>query len=70
MTMIFNYSSKKELKTKIGQPLDYVETSMFGNEYTPNGVLVGSNRPQLTTNKGREFFASVVMRDGVIAEVK
>jgi len=68
--MIFNYSSKKEMREHIGQPLDYVETSAFGPEYRPNGVLLGSNRPQLTTNKGREFFASVVMRDGVIAEVK
>ena len=69
MTMIFNYPSKKELKTKIGQPLDYVETSVFGPEYTPNGVLVGCNRPHLTGHK-REFFAQVTMRDGVIAEVK
>jgi len=69
MTMIFNYPSKKELKTKIGQPLDYVETSAFGPEYTPNGVLVGCNRPILTGHK-REFFAQVTMRDGVIAEVK
>ena len=69
MTMIFNYPSKKELKTKIGQPLDYVETSVFGPEYTPNGVLVGCNRPYLTGHK-REFFAQVTMRDGVIAEVK
>ena len=69
MTMIFNYPSKKSLKESIGQKLDYVETSMFGPEYTPNGVLVGCNRPHLTGHK-REFFAQVTMRDGVIAEVK
>jgi hypothetical protein len=32
MTMIFNYPSKKSLKESIGQKLDYVETSAFGNE--------------------------------------
>jgi hypothetical protein len=68
--MILNYSSKKEMREHIGKRLNYTETSMFGNEYTPNGVFVGSNRPQLTTNKGREFFAEVTMRDGLIAGVK
>ena len=69
--MIFNYESKKALKECIGQPLRYTETSLFGPEYRPNGVLGGSNRPQLREGTGkREFFASVVMRDGVIAEVK
>lgn len=69
--MIFNYESKKALKECIGQPLRYTETSLFGPEYRPNGVITGSNRPQLREGTGkREFFASVVLRDGVIAEVK
>lgn len=69
--MIFNYESKKQLKECIGQPLRYTETSMFGPEYIPNGVIGGSNRPQLREGTGkREFFANVVMRDGLIAEVK
>lgn len=68
--MIFNYSSKKEMREHIGQRLNYTETSYFGPEYRPNGVLTGSNRPQLTNNKGREFFAQVTMRDGLIAGVK
>lgn len=67
--LLFNYKSKKELKENIGQPLDYTETSMFGNEYTSNGTLVGSNRPQITGIKGREFFASVVMENDVIVKV-
>lgn len=67
--MIFNYESKKALKESIGQPLRYTETSLFGPEYIPNGVITGCNRPHLTGYK-REFFANVVMRDGVIAEVK
>jgi hypothetical protein len=67
--LVFNYPSKKSLKESIGQKLQYVETSVFGAEYVPNGVLVGCNRPHLTGHK-REFFAQVTMRDGVIAEVK
>ena len=58
------------MREHIGQGLNYTETSHFGPEYRPNGVLTGSNRPQLTNNKGREFFAQVTMRDGLIAGVK
>ena len=66
--LIFNYPSKKELKTCVGQPLRFEETSMFGAEYRENGKLVGCNRPHLTGHK-REFFAQVVMNDGLIAKV-
>ena len=68
--MLFNYKSKKEMKEKIGNHLDYTETSMFGEEYRSNGVFCGSNRPHITGIKGREFFAEVVMRDDKIASVK
>jgi hypothetical protein len=67
--LIFNYSSKKELKERVGQPLDYIETSIFGPEYVTNGVLTGANRPHIT-GKGREFFANVTMQDGLIKAVK
>ena len=67
--IIFNYSSKKELKENVGQRLDYIETSMFGPEYAPDGVLTGANRPHIT-GKGREFFANVTMLDGLIKAVK
>ena len=68
--LIFNYSSKKDLKTKVGSRLNYTETSMFGLEYVETGTLVGSNRPQITANGGREFFAQVTMRQGLIHSVK
>lgn len=68
--MIFNYKSKKVMKESIGKPLDYTETSMFGPEYKNDGVLYGSNRPQLTNNGGREFYAQVTMKDGMIHAVK
>ena len=66
--IIFNYKSKKELKEHVGQRLDYIETSLFGPEYKQDGVLVGANRPHIT-GKGREFFASVTMRAGLIERV-
>jgi hypothetical protein len=67
--IVFNYPSKKVLKENIGQPLKYIETSMFGPEYRPNGNLTGANRPHIT-HIGREFFAQVIMKDGIIHKVK
>ena len=68
--MIFNYTSKKELKEAIGKSLDYTETSLFGAEYKTDGKLTGSNRPSITGIKGREFFANVTMVNGKIAKVE
>ena len=68
--IVFNYKSKKELKENIGQHLKYIETSIFGNEYKSNGVFVGSNRPQVTNNEGREFFASITIENDLIKSVK
>ena len=67
--LVFDYASKKDLKQNIGQPLRYIETSIFGVEYLRDGVLYGANRPHITGYK-REFFARVVMRDGLIAKVE
>jgi hypothetical protein len=67
--IIFNYPSKKELKASIGQPLRYIETSMFGPEYKADGLLTGANRPHIT-GIGREFFANVIMENGKIKSVK
>jgi hypothetical protein len=61
------YASKKLLKEKIGQPLRYIETSFFGEEYKADGTfcVVG---PCPHTN--RKWFASVTMVNGLIAKVK
>jgi hypothetical protein len=67
--IVFNYPSKKVLKENVGKPLSYIETSIFGAEYTPNGKMVGANRPHIT-GIGREFFAEVWMKDGKIERVK
>ena len=67
--IIFNYPSKKTLKENIGQKLNYIETSLFGAEYVPNGKITGANRPHIT-GSGREFFAEVTMKNGLIAKVQ
>lgn len=60
------YKTKKELRGNIGKPLSYIETSMFSTEYRPNGTLylVGPD-----PYKNREWFASVVMANGIIQKV-
>ena len=66
--MLAHYESKKELKAAIGQPLNYTETSLFGEEYLSDGVLYVARRPHLQGG-GREFFAEVTMQDGLIKSV-
>ena len=68
MTLIARYPSKKELKANVGQPLRYLETSVFGPEYRDNGTLTVANRPHIT-HLGREFFAQVTLKDGLIVKV-
>ena len=60
-----NYRTKKELKASVGQLLDYEETSFFGPEYKENGTfcVVGPSPRE------RKWFASVTMKDGLIAKV-
>lgn len=67
--LVFRYSSKKELKENIGKPLKYIETSLFGEEYVSDGLIVGANRPHIT-GLGREFFAEVLMENNLIKKVK
>lgn len=72
--LIVLYPSKAQMqREEIGKPLKYVETSIFGEEYTPNGTFTASNRPQLPQGykgKGaREFFAQITMKNGLIEKV-
>lgn len=59
------YKTKKELKSAIGQPLRYEETSFFGPEYKENGSfsVVGPSPSQ------RNWFARVTMENGIITKV-
>lgn len=62
-----SYPTKKALKEAIGQPLKYVETSLFGSEYHPNSTfcVVGPD-----AYKNRKWYAEVSMHNGLIARVK
>lgn len=62
-----NYPTKKALKESIGKRLRVIETSMFGNEFQPDGVnyVVG---PDPYTS--RKWYAAVTCKDGIITAVK
>ena len=59
------YKTKKALKESAGQPLRYGETSIFGTEYRPDGVVyvVGPSEYQ------RKWFARVTLAGGLITKV-
>lgn len=73
MSILLKYKSKKEMREKlVGQPvwhMRYTETSLFGDEVTENCDVTGSNRPLLTGIKGREFFARIIVRNGIIEKI-
>ena len=69
MMLLTGYKSRKELIASIGSPLDYKETSLFGDEYRSNGTFCGAHRPAVTGLAGREFFAEITMQDNKIAKV-
>lgn len=69
MTMLVHYASKKAMKEYIGEVLRYEETSAFGSEYRNNGWLTVAGRPSHSTVVKREFFARVLMKDGLIEKV-
>jgi hypothetical protein len=65
MTIQVPYKSKKELKSRIGHPLMYQETTCIVGqpEYTNDGQF-------LVTNWKRSYFASVTMEMGRIVNVR
>lgn len=67
--LIANYATKKDCKAAIGQPLRYIETSMFGAEYRADGTLTVANRPHIT-GWGREWFGNITMANGLIVKVQ
>jgi hypothetical protein len=60
------YPTKKALKEAIGKSLRYEETSMFGEEYKPDGTfcVVGPSPTK------RNWFAQVTMANGLIQRVQ
>jgi hypothetical protein len=69
MMLLTGYKSKKELKENIGQTLRYRETSVFGPEYLADGTFAAAHRPAVTGLPGREFFAKITMKNGLIHKV-
>lgn len=70
MMLLTGYKSKKELKECIGKTLSYEETSIFGPEFKPDGSFCAAHRPVVTGLPGREFFANITMKGGLVAKVK
>jgi len=66
MLGVSGYKFKKDLKAAVGESLDYVETSMFGEEYKEDGefCVVGPD-----AYAKRDWFATVTMENGIIAKV-
>ena len=60
------YKTKKDLIAHIGQPLDYIETSMFGPEYHGDGTYAVVGPDPYTK---RSWYANVTVENGVIAAV-
>lgn len=60
------YPTKKALKAAVGQPLEYIETSLFGEEFKPNGrnTVVGPD-----PYRKRSWYATVDCKDGIIVKV-
>ena len=69
MMLLNGYTSKKDLKSKIGSRLNFTETSMLGAEYVATGKFIAAHRPRVTGGKGREFFAEITMQDNLSAKV-
>lgn len=67
--MLLNYTSKKDLKASVGEPLRYTETNDKYPDYRPDGTIYGARRPHLQGG-GREWFAQITMKGGVINKVK
>ena len=57
------YKTKKDLKNSKGEELNYIETSIFGQEYKSNGTITGCN-------KKRSWFANVIIENDKILKVK
>ena len=60
------YKTKKALKEAVGEPLRYVETSMFGSEYSADMSGVAVVGPSPTQ---RKWYAQVWLTDGLITKV-
>lgn len=65
MMGIVGFKTEKELRAGLGQIPEFIETSMFGNEFHGDGTytIVGPS-PQV-----RKWYATVTVTDGLMAKV-
>ena len=61
-----SYKTKKAARESIGQPPRFVETSLFGLEYTGDGTYTVVGPAPLE----RKWYAQITVKDGVISKVK
>lgn len=66
--LVSTYPTKKDLKAAIGKPLRFSETAIIGSEYKRDGTITVARRPHLCGG-GREFFARVTLKNGLITKV-
>lgn len=66
MMGIEGFKSKKDLKAAVGQTPRFIETSIFGAEYKGDGEYTVVGPSPIT----RKWFATVTVKEGVIAGVK
>jgi hypothetical protein len=66
MMGIVGFKTKKELKAAVGTKPRFIETSMFGKEYTGDGryAVVGPD-PLI-----RKWYAEITVVEGLIHKVK
>ena len=64
--LVATYKTKKALKAAKGEPLRFEETSMFGPEFKSDGTfcVVGPGAYK------RDWWATITMKDGLIAKVE
>ena len=64
MMMVFDYPTKKALRDSVGLPLKLVGKPLLNGNYT----VTGYNKPEFT-GFNQEFYANVVVLNGLIKEV-
>ena len=66
MMGISGFNTKKELKAAVGTKPDFIETSIFGNEYKGDGsyAVVGPD-----PYRARNWYANITVVDGLISKV-
>ena len=62
----YGAKTKKELKLKVGQSPDFMETSAFGAEYKGDGSypVVGPD-----PYRDRRWYVTVMVKNGIVAKV-